>query len=132
MLQRSALRALRAPARLQVSSARLYATSHSTDNPVPANDPNPKQPHSPVHPKTTNAVATSSEGSFDKILQESPERGEEIRISQAPNRQGIWSRSQKPRAEAMVGPRFEQTIMEDQVSALKSRCGMVRQKADEG
>jgi NADH dehydrogenase (ubiquinone) Fe-S protein 6 len=69
-----------------------------------------------VSPNTTNAVATSSEGAFDKILQESPEKGEEIRIAQAPNRQGIWSRSQKPRAEAMVGPRFEQTIMEDQVS----------------
>ena len=37
---------------------------------------------------------------------------------QAPNREGIWSRSQKPRAEAMVGPRFEQTVMEDQVSFL--------------
>jgi NADH dehydrogenase (ubiquinone) Fe-S protein 6 len=34
---------------------------------------------------------------------------------QAPNRQGIWSRSQAPREKAMVGPRFEQTIMEDQV-----------------
>ncbi|EFQ33344.1 zinc-finger domain-containing protein [Colletotrichum graminicola] len=30
-------------------------------------------------------------------------------ISQAPNRAVIWSRSQKPRAEAMTGPRFEQT-----------------------
>ncbi|RMX79122.1 hypothetical protein D0867_16517 [Hortaea werneckii] len=33
---------------------------------------------------------------------------------QAPNRETVWSRSQKPRSEAMVGPRFEQTIMEDQ------------------
>ncbi|WZH44858.1 zf-CHCC domain-containing protein [Fusarium acuminatum] len=30
-------------------------------------------------------------------------------ISQAPNRVGVWSRSQKPRAQAMTGPRFEQT-----------------------
>ncbi|KAK0753180.1 hypothetical protein B0T18DRAFT_8225 [Schizothecium vesticola] len=32
--------------------------------------------------------------------------------AQAPNRAEIWSRSQKPRAEAMVGPRFEQTDFE--------------------
>ncbi|RKU44226.1 hypothetical protein DL546_005373 [Coniochaeta pulveracea] len=30
-------------------------------------------------------------------------------ILQAPNRAEIWSRSQRPRAEAMTGPRFEQT-----------------------
>jgi len=71
-----------------------------------------------VHPNTTNALATSSEGAGDFILQESPEKAEERRVMQAPNREGIWSRSQKPRAEAMVGPRFEQTVMEDQVSFL--------------
>ncbi|KAK1981071.1 zinc-finger domain-containing protein [Colletotrichum cereale] len=31
------------------------------------------------------------------------------KITQAPNREMVWSRSQKPRAEAMTGPRFEQT-----------------------
>ncbi|KAI0168298.1 zinc-finger domain-containing protein [Pestalotiopsis sp. NC0098] len=36
---------------------------------------------------------------------ENEERG----LQQAPNRAGIWSRSQKPRAQAMSGPRFEQT-----------------------
>ncbi|EXF81117.1 hypothetical protein COL5a_010719 [Colletotrichum fioriniae] len=30
-------------------------------------------------------------------------------VGQAPNRSLVWSRSQKPRAEAMTGPRFEQT-----------------------
>ncbi|KAK5711801.1 hypothetical protein LTR17_018244 [Elasticomyces elasticus] len=90
------------------------ASSRSADNPVPANDPNPTPAHSPVYPSTTNAVATSSEGSMDQLLQESPEKGEERRVMQAPNRKSIWSRSQKPREEAMVGPRFEQTIMEDQ------------------
>ncbi|KAI1819294.1 hypothetical protein F4861DRAFT_534568 [Xylaria intraflava] len=30
-------------------------------------------------------------------------------LKQAPNRTEIWSRSQKPRATAMTGPRFEQT-----------------------
>ncbi|GAW25990.1 putative NADH:ubiquinone oxidoreductase subunit [Rosellinia necatrix] len=33
----------------------------------------------------------------------------ELGLKQAPNRVGIWSRSQKPRATAMTGPRFEQT-----------------------
>ncbi|KAK0623201.1 hypothetical protein B0T14DRAFT_425273 [Immersiella caudata] len=30
-------------------------------------------------------------------------------VKQAPNREGVWSRSQRPRSEAMTGPRFEQT-----------------------
>ena len=37
---------------------------------------------------------------------------------QAPNRENPWSRSQQPRDRAMSGPRFEQTIMEYQVSML--------------
>lgn len=37
-------------------------------------------------------------------------------VGQAPNRKGIWSRSQKPRAEAMTGPRFEQATFDLQVS----------------
>lgn len=36
-------------------------------------------------------------------------------INQAPNRVGIWSRSQKPRSQAMTGPRFEQTDFDLQV-----------------
>ncbi|KAH7162663.1 hypothetical protein B0J13DRAFT_536653 [Dactylonectria estremocensis] len=32
-----------------------------------------------------------------------------VETNQAPNRVGVWSRSQKPRAVAMTGPRFEQT-----------------------
>lgn len=43
------------------------------------------------------------------------EKGEEIRTMQAPDRKGTWSRSQQPREKAMVGPRFEQMIMADQV-----------------
>ncbi|KAI8635073.1 hypothetical protein F5Y19DRAFT_470122 [Xylariaceae sp. FL1651] len=41
-------------------------------------------------------------------LAENAERG----LKQAPNRTEIWSRSQRPRAKAMVGPRFEQTDFE--------------------
>jgi NADH dehydrogenase (ubiquinone) Fe-S protein 6 len=36
-------------------------------------------------------------------------------INQAPNRVGVWSRSQKPRSQAMTGPRFEQTDFSLQV-----------------
>ncbi|KAF2090756.1 NADH-ubiquinone oxidoreductase, partial [Saccharata proteae CBS 121410] len=79
---------------------------------IPANDPNPKK--RPQNVSATNAVPTSSEGSFDQVLQESVEKAEELRTMQAPNRKGIWSRSQQPRERAMVGPRFEQTIMADQ------------------
>lgn len=85
------------------------------DNPIPANDPNRSIDKQPSPVSSTNALPTSSEGSFDKVLQESVERGNEMRVAQAPNRQTIWSRSQQPREKAMVGPRFEQTIMEDQV-----------------
>ena len=85
-----------------------------TDNPVPANPGrNTPQRNSPV--SATNELPTSSEGSHDRALQESVEQGEEIRTMQAPNRKGIWSRSQQPREKAMVGPRFEQMIMADQV-----------------
>ncbi|KAF2705764.1 NADH-ubiquinone oxidoreductase, partial [Pleomassaria siparia CBS 279.74] len=81
-----------------------------------ANDPNAKP--LPPNVSATNATATSSKGSFDQILQESVEKGEALRVTQAPNRKGIWSRSQRPRDAAMVGPRFEQAIMEDQPRPL--------------
>jgi NADH dehydrogenase (ubiquinone) Fe-S protein 6 len=48
-------------------------------------------------------------------LQESTADAEKMRVTQAPNYKGIWSRSQNPREVAMSGPRFEQSIMEDQV-----------------
>lgn len=100
----------------------FFRTYSASVNQVPANDPAPKEPKQNV--SATNAAPTSSEGSFDKVLQESVETGEELRVMQAPNRQapnnkGIWSRSQQPRAVAMTGPRFEQTIMEDQVHSLR-------------
>ena len=44
-------------------------------------------------------------------LTENEERG----LSQAPNRKEIWSRSQRPRAAAMQGPRFKQTDFSLQV-----------------
>jgi NADH dehydrogenase (ubiquinone) Fe-S protein 6 len=104
-------RTLRAVPRRMPVLRSAYSTAN--DNPVPANDPKAREPRSPV--SATNATPTSSEGSMDRVLQESVEAGEQMRTMQAPNRKGIWSRSQAPREKAMVGPRFEQTIMEDQV-----------------
>lgn len=104
------------------------AYSTANDNPVPANDPKAREPRSPV--SATNATPTSSEGSMDRVLQESVEAGEQMRTMQAPNRKGIWSRSQAPREKAMVGPRFEQTIMEDQVRT--AGCGKKRRARDIG
>lgn len=88
------------------------------DNPAPANDPKVKtrQPLSPV--SATNELPVHSGGSRDAAMAESQQVGEEVRVAQAPNRATTWSRSQQPRAKAMVGPRFEQTIMEAQVGNL--------------
>lgn len=83
------------------------------ENPIQVNDPTPRKPTPNV--SATNAVPNDSVGRFDGTLQESPEVGERIRSMQAPNRATTWAASQQPREKAMVGPRFEQTIMEAQV-----------------
>ncbi len=83
---------------------------------VPANNPNPPKPVQNV--SETNALPTTSTGNIDAALQESAEEGERQRVRQAPNRDRIWSTSQQERSKAMVGPRFEQTIMEYQVSLV--------------
>jgi NADH dehydrogenase (ubiquinone) Fe-S protein 6 len=78
-----------------------------------ANDPTPRKTSPNV--SVTNAEPTDSFGSFDGTLQEAPEVAERIRSMQAPNRATTWASSQQPREQAMVGPRFEQTIMQAQV-----------------
>jgi hypothetical protein len=107
MLSRS-LRAIRAP-----SILRRSVSTATTSNQVLANDPVKRS--APPNVSATNAVPTSSEGSFDKALQESVQDAEKLRKVQAPNYKGVWSRSQTPREVAMSGPRFEQSIVEDQV-----------------
>ena len=99
-----------------LSFYRAYSAPATSVNQVPANDPVKRDPKPNV--SETNATALSSEGSFDKVLQESVAKGEELRTKQAPNYEGTWSKSQQPRAVAMQGPRFEQTIMEDQVCGI--------------
>jgi NADH dehydrogenase (ubiquinone) Fe-S protein 6 len=98
--------------RAQVSARRAYAFSANDKQEI--NDPNP--------PKDVPNVSKSNELPIetphrDARIQESMEDAEKLRVQQAPNRTGVWSRSQNPRAQAMTGPRFEQTIMEYQVCA---------------
>jgi NADH dehydrogenase (ubiquinone) Fe-S protein 6 len=66
----------------------------------------------------TNAVPTSTTGARDETIVEPAEEGERQRQLQAPNRTTTWARSQQERSKAMVGPRFEQTVMEFQVRLL--------------
>jgi NADH dehydrogenase (ubiquinone) Fe-S protein 6 len=107
----------RVPFRAFSTSVRVSYSAKPTANEssisVPVNDPNPKPPKPNV--SETNAMPTSSEGAFDKVLVESVDKAMEMRVMQAPNRKEVWSRSQQPRELAMVGPRFEQMILEDQV-----------------
>lgn len=90
----------------------LVRRRYTTDNPVTVSESDPKPPAENV--SHTNAMPHSSTGAHDRALQENPEDAEKRRTMQAPDRQGTWSRSQRPRSEAMVGPRFEQAIMETQ------------------
>lgn len=93
---------------------RHYATSDRASDKVPTNDPNPPKPVQNV--SETNETPLSAMGLRDKPFQEMTEDSEKQRQMQAPNRKEPWSRSQMPRERAMSGPRFEQTLMEYQVS----------------
>lgn len=94
--------------------ARTYSSTvpRLSENRMQANDPNP--PVVKPNVSATN-VATDTMGSWDGSLSEDPAVAERIRTMQAPNRSSTWAASQQPREEAMVGPRFEQTIMQTQV-----------------
>ncbi|KAI2639724.1 zinc-finger domain-containing protein [Hypomontagnella submonticulosa] len=61
---------------------------------------------------TTNTIAVKAETTPETKSEEDSlgvVENEERGLMQAPNRKEIWSRSQRPRAAAMTGPRFEQT-----------------------
>jgi NADH dehydrogenase (ubiquinone) Fe-S protein 6 len=90
------------------------ASQGTGENREQANTPTP--PKEPPNVSKTNEVGVTALGAQDGVLQESAQEGERQRQLQAPNRATIWSRSQQPRDRAMTGPRFEQTIIEYQVS----------------
>jgi NADH dehydrogenase (ubiquinone) Fe-S protein 6 len=116
--------------RIPAIAARLTRTTYrpattarqgTGENREQANDPTP--PKEPPNVSKTNETGVTAFGAQDGALQESAAEGERQRQLQAPNRGKIWSRSQQPRERAMTGPRFEQTIIEYQVSRTSlSRC----------
>ncbi|KAF1981730.1 NADH-ubiquinone oxidoreductase [Aulographum hederae CBS 113979] len=97
-----------------IAPLRAYSTQNVAH--VPASNPNPKP--APPNVSASNTTPTTAMGNKDGTLQEGLVEAEEKRVAQAPNRPNVWSRSQQPREKAMVGPRFEQTIMEDQPRPL--------------
>ena len=114
MLSNARLRAaLLLARRAQISSRRTYA--YSANDRQEINDPNPRK-NVPNVSKSNELPMKTPER--DAPVQEYVEDAEKLRVMQEPNRAGVWSRSQNPRADAMTGPRFEQTLMEFQVSTM--------------
>lgn len=96
--------------RVQLSARRAYAFSANDQQEINTND----KPNDVPNVSKTNELPMETPHR-DAPLQEFVEDAESLRVAQAPNRKGVWSRSQNPRAKAMSGPRFEQTIMDAQV-----------------
>lgn len=67
------------------------------------------------HQLYSSSTVPAPEKSEQNTVQVTP-TGPAAVVKQAPNRAEVWSRSQKPRSEAMTGPRFEQTNFDLQVS----------------
>lgn len=107
------------------SHVRLFTTTRIASRQGPGTGENREQANDPNARKLTPNVSKTNEQAVDNMgvgdqpLQELVPDAEKRRVMQAPNRQGVWSRSQMPRELAMSGPRFEQTIMEVQVCNLE-------------
>lgn len=127
------------PSKTHESDSNVSSSTARTtgENRIPANDPQPRRDVPPTqgsaiapeaHP-TANNLPSSSGGNQDALLKQVSDQ-EIQRTMQAPNRAGVWSRSQQPRERAMTGPRFEQTMMEYQVGTMNSlRCGRIQPSA---
>jgi hypothetical protein len=107
--------------RAQLSARRAYAFSANDKQEI--NDLN--RPKAVPNVSKTNELPIETPHR-DAPLQEFAEDAEKFRVWQAPNRKGIWSRSQNPRPLAMSGPRFEQTIIELQVCSIDITMGLSR------
>ena len=97
----------------EVLARRTYAFSANDQQEINTTD----KPKEVPNVSKTNELPMESPHK-DAALQESTEDAETKRVMQAPNRSSVWSRSQNPRAKAMSGPRFEQTIIDLQVQNL--------------
>lgn len=80
-----------------------------SENTIPTNNPNPQKPVTSI--SETNAREPAS-------MQETVEQAQKQLSMQAPNRATTWAKNQQERSKAMAGPRFEQTIIDFQVSQL--------------
>jgi NADH dehydrogenase (ubiquinone) Fe-S protein 6 len=105
--------------RLPLLTTRPSSSAPGTDR-GPINDPGHPNKSVP-NVSATNAVPVSAAGLRDKPFIESVEDAEAQRTMQAPNRAKPWSKHQRERSKAMVGPRFEQTIMDYQVCGCHPR-----------
>lgn len=105
--------------RAQASARRSYAFSANDKQEI--NDPNAPKEVPNVSKSNDLPIETPHR---DARIQESVQDAEKLRVQQAPNRIGVWSRSQNPRSQAMSGPRFEQTIMEVQVRGVMRIAGI--------
>lgn len=112
---------VRSSVRTSRYTARSFSTSLRPQKQGPGTGENREQANDPLPTKDTpnvsltDEVKTDAMGSRDAPLQEMEAEEEKKRQLQAPNRSGIWSRSQQPREVAMANPRFEQTIIDLQV-----------------
>jgi NADH dehydrogenase (ubiquinone) Fe-S protein 6 len=97
----SRLRAIQPFSRQLASSRRTFAVS-ARQLEAKASHPNPG-PETKAPAVTTDEAPQVTPGAVQK------------EVLQAPNRSGVWSRNQRPRSEAMTGPRFEQTDFDLQV-----------------
>jgi NADH dehydrogenase (ubiquinone) Fe-S protein 6 len=95
---------------VQYSARRSYAFSANENQEINTSD----KPKEVPNVSKTNELPIETPHR-DAPIVEKTEDAEKLRVMQAPNRAAVWSRSQNPRAKAMSGPRFEQTIMELQV-----------------
>lgn len=115
---------LRSASAIGSTSFTRYVNS-SAPSPPPA-QPSPSSSATEVSPEEsnpeleTNATPVESHGFQNEPIVETSEEAREIISTQAPNRATTWARSQEVRANAMSGPRFEQTLMQTQVCLLNT------------
>ncbi|KAL2188480.1 hypothetical protein L209DRAFT_751436 [Thermothelomyces heterothallicus CBS 203.75] len=91
------------PRRAAANNAAFFSTTaRQLKGDVASPSPSPSPP----------AAGTTSTTAHAQTTLPTTEGPAPAAVAQAPNRAEIWSRSQRPRAQAMTGPRFEQTDFE--------------------
>ena len=104
------------PLRREVSSG----SSHLLHRIATASSTAPRrlQSSATTKPSSSSTVVAPPASTGALAPEDAADAGTPIEVDQAPNRKGVWARSQQPRAKAMTGPRFEQTEFTLQVGVL--------------